>query len=289
MIFTGGLIEAVHREAQLSDAWLPAGWDRDLRLAWRDLQGAARRWPLVVHLSWHDIRQRYRRSTLGPIWLTISVAVQIGALGFVYGGLFKSDLSTYLPHLAAGMTIWMMIAGMINEGCACFIAAEAYLKQAPLPKSMFPARIVLRCLITYAHDFVIVLVVLLIYLPPLGLQALLSIPGVALVALNGFWIGLLMGMLCTRFRDLPPIVASAMQVAFFITPVIWLPNALTGHAAMLLNFNPFALFMSLVRDPLVGVSVPLSTWLIAIAVTIGGSIGTFVMFARFRARITYWL
>ena len=273
----------------MSDASLPAGLERDLRLAWRDLNAAARRWPLIVHLSWNDIRQRYRRSTLGPLWLTISVAVQIGALGFVYGGLFKLDLTNYLPHLAAGMTVWALIAGMINEGCSCFISAEAYLKQAPLPKSMFPARVVLRCLFNFCHDIVIVLVVLLIYLPSANLGMVLVIPGLFVLALNGLWVGLLMGMLCTRFRDLPPIVASVIQVAFFITPVIWVPNSLSGHAATLLAFNPFAVFLSLARDPLVGQATPLSHWLVALAITVCGWMVAFIAFARFRARITYWL
>jgi len=273
----------------LTLAFLPPSWHRSVRLAWRDFQGAAGRWQLVAHLSWQDIRQRYRRSTLGPIWLTISVAVQIGALGFVYGKLFHSDLSSYLPHLAAGMTVWVLIAGMINEGCNCFIAAEGFLKQAPLPKSMFPARVVLRSLIIYVHDLVIVFVVLWIYRPPVGATAMLAFPGLVLLALNGLWIGLLMGMLCTRFRDLPPIVASVMQVAFFVTPVIWQPHALTGTAAAVLQFNPFAVFISLVRDPLTGVAVPFSAWFIAMGLTIVGWLMAFAMFARFRARITYWL
>lgn len=267
----------------------PAGFKRDLRLAWLDLREAARRWPLILHLSWNDIRQRYRRSTLGPLWLTISVAIQIGALGFVYGRLFKLDLAAYLPHLAAGMTIWALIGSMINEGCMCFISAESYLKQAPLPKSMFPARVVLRCLLNFCHDIVIVLVVLLIYPPAVDWGMALVTLGLVVLALNGLWVGLLMGMLCTRFRDLPPIIASVIQVAFFVTPVIWVSSALSGRAAMLLAFNPFAVFLSLVRDPLMGQPVPLSHWSVAFVITVCGWTVAFFAFARFRARITYWL
>jgi ABC-2 type transport system permease protein len=154
---------------------------------------------------------------------------------------------------------------------------------------MFPARVVLRCLFNFCHDIVIVLVVLLIYLPSANLGMVLVIPGLFVLALNGLWVGLLMGMLCTRFRDLPPIVASVIQVAFFITPVIWVPNSLSGHAATLLAFNPFAVFLSLARDPLVGQATPLSHWLVALAITVCGWMVAFIAFARFRARITYWL
>jgi ABC-type polysaccharide/polyol phosphate export permease len=262
---------------------------RDARLAWRDLAAAADRWPLIVYLAWHDIRARYRRSVLGPSWLTISVGVQIAALGLVYGGLFHLGTSTYLPHLATGMTVWALMAGMINEGCSCFIASENYLKQGALPKAIFPARAVLRSFFNFAHDLIIVVIVLAIFPIALGWQTLLVFPGLVLLAANGLWVGLLVGLLCARYRDLPPIVTSIVQVAFFVTPVIWIPGSLSGHAAMVVSLNPFALFLSLVRDPMLGQGVAPMHWVIAGAITVVGWVLAFAVFARFRARITYWL
>ncbi|MEA2781875.1 MAG: lipopolysaccharide transport system permease protein [Rhodospirillaceae bacterium] len=261
----------------------------DLQLAWRDLVEAARQWAMIVQLGWHDVRQRYRRSTLGPLWLTVSIAVQVAALGLVYGRLFHLDAATYLPHLAVGMTVWALIAGMINDGCLCFIAAEGFLKQVAMPKSVFPARVVLRSLITFGHDAVIVLAVLLIFKPLFGWSALLALVGLLLLAINGLWVGLMLGTLCARFRDLPPIIASVLQVAFFITPVIWQPQTLTGDWALLLRLNPFASFLTLIRNPLLGEPVGYSSWVIVLFVTLVGWTGAFLLFTRFRARITYWL
>jgi ABC-type polysaccharide/polyol phosphate export permease len=244
---------------------------------------------MIVQLSWHDVRQRYRRSTLGPLWLTVSIAVQVAALGLVYGRLFHLDAATYLPHLAVGMTVWALIAGMINEGCLCFITAEGFLKQVAMPKSVFPARVVLRSLITFGHDAIIVLVVLLILTPLFGWSALLALVGLLLLAVNGLWAGIMFGTLCARFRDLPPIIASVLQVAFFITPVIWQPQTMTGSWALLLRLNPFASFLALIRNPLLGEPVAYSNWLIVLAITLVGWTGAFLLFTRFRARITYWL
>ncbi len=263
--------------------------DRRFDLAWRDLSDALKRWHLILHLSWQDVRQRYRRSLLGPLWLTISVAVQIGALGLVYGQLFKLDLAVYLPHLAVGMTVWALLSTMINDGCLCFIMAESFLKQVALPKAMFPARVVVRSMITFAHDSVIVWIVLAIYHPPTVAGILESAVGLALLAVNGLWIGLLFGMACARFRDLAPIVGSVLQVAFFITPVIWLQRSLPPNWAFLLDFNPFASFLSLVRDPLLGQAATAQSWSVALGVTAAGCAVAFLMFARFRGRVTYWL
>src|SRR5215472_8981463 len=192
-------------EAHLSEAILVSSWQNRSALAWLDLVDAVRHWRLILHLAWQDVRQRYRRSMLGPLWLTISVAVQIGSLGLVYGELFHLDLKVYLPHLAVGLTVWAMFSNTINDGCLCFIAAESFLKQVALPKGIFPARVVLRSLITFAHDIVVLVIVLAIYSPPPVLGVLLSLLGIAIFAFNGLWIGLLFGMASARFRDLPPI------------------------------------------------------------------------------------
>ncbi len=276
-------------EAQLSDAVLLPTRQSNYWLAWHDLIDASRHWRLILHLSWQDVRQRYRRSALGPLWLTVSVAVQIAALGLVYGEIFKIDLSVYLPHLAVGLTVWAMFATTINDGCLCFISAESFLKQVALPKGIFPARVVLRSLITFAHDVVILVVVLAIYSHPTVLGLLASLMGIAIFAVNGIWMGLLFGLLSARFRDLAPIVTSVMQVAFFLTPVIWLESSVHGELATLLQLNPFAVFLSLVRDPLFGHTPTLQSWGIVALVTILGWIVAFLMFARFRGRITYWL
>lgn len=273
----------------MSEATLLPSPARRYELAWRDLVEAARRWPLILHLGWQDVRQRYRRSLLGPLWLTVSVGVQIGALGLVYGELFHVDLKSYLPHLAVGMTVWQTFSSMINDGCLCYISGESYLKQVALPKSIFPLRVVLRSLITFGHDAIIVLIVLAIYTPPSIVGVAGALVGLAVIAINGVWVGLWFGMACARFRDLAPIVASVLQVLFFLTPVIWLPDTLSGRWRLLLELNPCASFLSLVREPLLGETPTLEAWAVVLSVTAIGWVLAFLMFARYRARITYWL
>src|SRR5262249_38991878 len=82
-----------------------------------DLVGGLRRWELWGTLGWRDIRQRYRRSTLGPFWLTISMGVMVAALGLVYAELFGHTLADYLPQLALGLIVWSFISTPIVDGC----------------------------------------------------------------------------------------------------------------------------------------------------------------------------
>ncbi len=257
-------------------------------LALRDLAGGLQLWRLWGLMGWQDIRQRYRRSVLGPFWLTLSMGVLVGTLGVLYGALFKIEVADYLPFLTLGFLAWGLIAGTINDGCTAFIESGNYIKQIKLPFSTFICRVVWRNLIIFAHNFVVYLVVAVVFAIWPGAAALLLLPGLGLIAANAMWVGLLFGMICARFRDVPPIVTSLLQVAFFLTPIIWKPELL-GNRVAFVQINPFFHFVELVRAPLLG-EVPTSlTWAVVLALTAGGWLVTFLFFRRFRSRIPYWL
>src|ERR1700743_2447498 len=114
-------------------------------------------------LALNDIKLRYRRSRIGQFWLTISMAITILALGFVYSAIFQIALKTYLPLIAYSLIVWGLIAGICNEGAGAFIEAEGYIRSAPLPKSIYIYRVLLRNLITLLHNLIIVPVVMLIF------------------------------------------------------------------------------------------------------------------------------
>src|SRR5712691_2928968 len=88
-----------------------------------DLVGGLMRWELWGTLGWHDIRQRYRRSSLGPVWLTISMGGMVGSLGLLYGGLLGQPIRDYLPYLASGFIVWGLISGIMLDSCNVFISA----------------------------------------------------------------------------------------------------------------------------------------------------------------------
>ena len=95
-------------------------------------------------------------------------------------------------------------------------------------------------------------------------------------------------MISARYRDVPPIVMSFVQVIFFVTPIFWPPEAL-GIWMQALPLNPLFAAVDVVRAPLLG-SAPLTySWPVLLIVTVIGCVGTFALFAKFRSRITYWI
>lgn len=89
-----------------------------------DIKSALGAWRLWLTWGWVDIRQRYRRSRLGSLWLTLSLGITICGMSFVFGGLFSQDIKTIMHYIAAGMIGWSLITGMVTEGCLIFINAD---------------------------------------------------------------------------------------------------------------------------------------------------------------------
>lgn len=261
---------------------------QNLLLALRDLRdgiGSIHVWPM---LGWLEIKQRYRRSVLGPFWLTISTGLMIGGMGPLYSRLFGQPPSAYFPYLAISFIVWLLISGLINDSCQAFISAEAFIKQVKLPFTIHILRLIWKNLIIFAHNFVIVLLVLMFYRQSWDWHLLLVPVGVLMIAASGIWVGVLFGSICARFRDIPQIVTSLVQVAFFLTPVLWKAETL-GKYHWAAEINPLYHFIEIVRAPLLGEAPSLLSWKVAIFITLGGYAMTLIFFSRFRARIAYWV
>lgn len=260
----------------------------NLSLALRDFKEGVFGVHLWSTLGWQEIRQRYRRSILGPFWLTISTGALIAGMGPLYGKLFGQDIATYFPYLAVSFITWSLIASLINECSNAFIAAEGYIKQIKLPLSIHILRVVWKNLIVFAHHLLIIVVVLAFYQPTPGWYMLQAPLGVFMIAVNGLWLGLLLGLLCARFRDIPLIIASVVQVGFFLTPVMWRVGTL-GTLEWVAQINPLFHFLEIVRTPLLGSSASPLSWGVVALITVVGYAVTLLAFSRFRARIAYWV
>jgi len=240
-------------------------------------------------LGWHDIRQRYRRSALGPFWITITMGVTIGSIGLVFGILFGQDLHNFLPFVAAGTIVWGLLSTLITEGCTIFISSESLIRQIKLPYSMHIFRLAWRTIIIFAHNIWVFVVTAVLFRTWPTVMTVLAIPGLLLIILNAVWMALLLAVFCARFRDIPLIVTSALQLLYIITPIIWLPGSMRGTHSYLYEFNPFYHLLELVRAPLLGHGPTTANWGVGLTLALAGWLITFAVFARYRWRIPYWI
>ncbi|WP_374754883.1 ABC transporter permease [Pseudonocardia sp. N23] len=274
----------------LEDEPGPRSWAR----AFNDLSQGWRQRPLWGYLGWQDIKQRYRRSILGPLWISISMAVIATAMGILYGALFNEDIKTFLPYVATGLLIWNFIQGCILEGSEVFIANEGLIRFLPAPLSLHVYRLVWRQTLFFAHNVIIWVALMIIFPHPLGWASLMAIPAFVLLVLNGGWITILSGIVATRFRDIPPIVASLTQLVFFMTPIVWSydrlrDNPAVAERAQIAELNPVMHFVEILRQPMLGDTIVWRHWLIVGIITVVGWGAALVCMRNYRARVAYWV
>lgn len=260
-----------------------------LRLALRDMKEGLLHWRIWLLLSWQDIRLRYRRSQLGPFWLTISMAITTFSMGILYGHLFKLEIKRYFPHLVAGMITWQLVALLIVDSTSTFIDAENFLKQIKLSYSVFILRVICRSLIVFLHNIVVIIPLFFIFHLPISFHLFMFIPSLFLLSLNAFFFGLILAILGARYRDLAQLIASIIQVIFFLTPIMWDPVTLPTQYQHWVWWNPFAHLIEILRAPLLG-SLPTTQSLIFVCTltVIGASCAVYLL-TKVRDRIIYWL
>lgn len=255
----------------------------------RDIADGIADWRLWAHLSWSDIRRRYRGTVLGPFWTTLTMAIFVIAVGLVFSALWQSRPVDYMPYFTAGLLAWWLISQLVLEGGQTLLANEPIFTQRPLPFTLFACVTVARNLIVFAHHLLFYVCIVLYFGIPVGAATLLVVPALVLIALNGLWVALLFGLLVVRFRDVQPLLQSAMQILFFVTPILWQPSQAGRAGKLIATWNPAYHFIQLVRAPLVGEVATGLNWGAAAAITLAGLGGTFLVFRRCRHRIVYWL
>jgi ABC-2 type transport system permease protein len=285
----------------------PRSWAR----AVADIRDGLRERELWSHLGWQDIKQRYRRSVIGPLWITISMAVTALALGILNAALFGSQISTVLPSITVGLIVWSFVSGCILEGADTFISNEGLIKHLPAPLMVYVLRTVWRQILLFAHNLVVYVLVAGIFVwaidkpyqviqhgltqPGLSWEIIFAIPAFTLIVLNAGWVTLVFGITATRFRDIPPVVQSFMTLIFYMTPIMWQTDTLyvvSGRhsvAAQLIVLNPFYHVVEILKAPLVGLQQSWTHWAVVGGFTVVGWALALLALRNYRARVSYWV
>ncbi|WP_282196383.1 ABC transporter permease [Turicimonas muris] len=256
----------------------------------RDLVLSVKKVSLPLYLAASDIRQRYRRSSLGPFWITISTGVMIGCIGLIFGNLFKAPMSEFLPYLTVGLILWTFFSTTITESTEVFVRSESVIRQLPIPLFSHVIRMIAKNLIILAHNALIIPLVYLCLGKSVNWNVFVALPGLCIFVLNLAWISLILGVVCTRFRDMSQIVNSMLQIAFYVTPIIWMPQLLPAKTeVMILDPNPVYHLLELVRAPLLGSFPSLMNWIVSCFLLLFGFLIVVPIFNKYRNKIVYWL
>lgn len=245
---------------------------------------------LIVLLAWNEIKQRYKRSVIGPFWLTISMSVMIATIGFVFSQVFDSSLDEFIPYLAVGIILWTLISSTLEESCDIFVQSGRLIKQLNIPFFVYIAQVLLKSTLIFAHNIILIPVLFIIFSKEVNLAFFMLIPGFVVFIANLAWVAIVLSTICTRYRDLLQIVRNLIQVAFYVTPVIWMPSQIPERFNnILLQYNPGYHLLEIMRAPILGYYPSLLNWYVTIGAAILGWLIAFYIFGRYSKRIVFWI
>lgn len=255
---------------------------------YRELAIFGSAWHTWYFLAFHDVKSKYRRSVLGPFWMTLTSLFFIIGLGFVYSKLLHVDIKEYLPYLACGFIAWTYITSFVNEGANTFINSGHIIKQLNMPFMAHIMRVAFRNLVIFLHSWVI-LIPLMLWYDSLTISGFLfSIVGILLVTFALIPMATLLSVICVRYRDVAIMVASGMQLLFFVTPVMWQAHQLT-EISLVLKLNLFGYLIDLVREPMLTGHFPVISATVVLCTGVALWLAAFFALFLNRKHIPYWV
>lgn len=245
-------------------------------------------WRTSYKLGLQDIELRYKRSLLGPFWISAALVATILALAYVFSGVFRTNFASYIGYIGAGLLAWQFILALVLEACNSVTEHTSFLQNVRMPLTTIAGRIAIRNAIVFTHNIVAVVGLLFLFGVQFTPIALWALPGAGLILLIGYLLVILLGPICTRFRDVPLVISSVMQVTFFLTPIFWMPTE-SAHNPAFIAGNPFYHLIQLVRAPLLGEMATVQNWNMALWTTAIVAVLALIVASVTRKRLALWL
>lgn len=261
----------------------------DFALAWKDAVIGFGNYKLWTFMGLSEIRRRYRRTAIGPFWTSISLGLFIACMGYLLSAVWHNDAQDFLPYFCSGYICWILIQSIITESCTAFTSSETFIKQVSLPFFTYACLIAWRNIIIFFHHLVILALVMVYAKGSINLNTLLIIPGMMIIFFTGSWVAVFLGMACARFRDIHQIIISLLQLAMFVTPIMWRPEQIGAKGILVSSINPIYHFICLIRLPLLGQAPSPLNWTVALSVSFFGAVITIMLLAKNYRKIVFWL
>lgn len=244
---------------------------------------------LWLTLAWDDLRVRYKRSVLGPAWITLGTGFFIAVISFLWTDIMDRQGNVLVPWISIGLIHWLFISSVMTEGPSAFLRGAGIIQNISMPLSIHVYHIVMRHVFNYMHNFVIIAIVLILYPQPFSAAQLLFIPGILIILVTSVATSLFFGIIGARFRDFSHTVSMIMGPMFFLTPIVWMPDMLGGIRLTIANLNPFTHYLAIVRDPLLGRIPDPMHYVVTLGILLVMMLFALFLLSRYRVRIAYWL
>jgi len=258
--------------------------------ALEDIMQGLLAWRIWIALSWQEFQNQYRRSIFGVAWVTLSFLFFIFVKMVIFSSLLSmSDPNKYNVYLTSGFFVWFSLIAAVNAAPDTFSSEAGWIRSEKLPLSTYVFKCIAREFYNTALTAIVVVFAFVYLQYGVSWGALYSIPAFIFLIVNTFWIKVLLGILAAKFRDISFLVKATTLPLMMLSPIFWMPEQMAPRLMKYLWWNPFYHYIEIFRAPLIGDEFPMTSWIFVLVLFGIGNCIAFVLFARFRQRIVFWL
>jgi lipopolysaccharide transport system permease protein len=219
---------------------------------------------LILTLAQKEIKIRYKNSFFGYVW---SLANPLASAVIFYLSIkifLRVDTENYLVFLVVGLFAWQWFSNYLIGSCTTFIANASLIKKTAFPRFVLPIALNLQDAFHFTMALPVIVLFLVAYNVPMGTHTvaggLLIVPAQFTLQLG---IGLILACANTFFRDVERITAIALNMMFFLCPVVYPIDRVPEPYQILVWANPMtpiveawrgAFLYAEIRWPLLGLA-----------------------------------
>lgn len=259
-----------------------------LKAACADWIKAFRLHALWTNLAIEDLHDRYRRTSVGLAWISLSFALFVLVKVVIFSQLSSVSMAEFGLFVALGFGAWTFVSSMVIDACTAFLHARPWMLGTATPYPVYLLQTIFRNAVMFGLILLVVAPALFWKPQPWSLTMLWALPALLAYLLTGVCLAATLAPLCVRFRDLHHAMQTAMRLLFFATPILWLP-ATNGRLALIAEWNPASHYLAILRDPLLYNTVPLESWAVVAAINLVGLPVGMLVYARTRRDVIFWM
>ena len=241
-------------------------------------------------LAWYDVKLKYRRTKLGPLWLTLTLILDSIVLSIIFSKLFRENFFDYFPYVFSGRIAWNLIAGIIKDAAVVIFASKDYMVNNALPASIFLNKICIKNAIIFAHACIFAFIFAAISHDGFTIIYILLLPFSTLLCLLVLLpYALILSIFAARFRDISILVPYFLQIIFYVTPIMWKVKFLPEHWQFIVYYNPLSSMVEVIRSSILG-GLPhaKSIEVLMVSGVIGWALGL-SLYSATKNKLCYWM
>jgi ABC-2 type transport system permease protein len=262
-----------------------------MRSLFKDLVASFRSPEFWAMSSWLDIVVKYRQSRFGLLWLMAPAAIYVWGLGGFFASMQQLPIAAFSVYVAIGYTVFRVVNSVVIESTTAFSAANAFIMDGHIRLTDFVLRVMAKALFYFAVSLPVVVIALALA-PVVHWENLpVALIALVLVLANALWIGVVFALVGARFPDLNQIVSNIFMFAFLLTPIIWHADVMPAGSlrGTLMRLNPLFHMVEVVRAPILGQSLELSTAYYLAAMTTLGWCAAILAYRRYARFVPVWI